>query len=133
MIVTSVASSSQSGVPAKPSVTAALNPNATQMASEMSVIMPGSRAPSLPPRALQEWPAADKEDCGAEDGRNQVAARHMGWRISQERREHVPPHERWNREQERQPEFAPEQINAVTCVLAVPVMLGARDSSFRLV
>jgi hypothetical protein len=87
----------------------------------------------LPPRTLQEWPAADKEDHGAEDGRNQVAAGHMGWRISQERREHVPPHERWNREQERQPEFAPEQINTVPHVLAVPVMLGARDSSSRLV
>ena len=44
MIVTSVASSSQSGMPRKPRVTARLKTNATVIASEMSVIIPGSRS-----------------------------------------------------------------------------------------
>ncbi len=43
MTVTSVASSSQSGIPGYPSVTATLKTKATVMASEMSVIIPGSR------------------------------------------------------------------------------------------
>ncbi len=42
MMVTSVASSHHSGMPGKPSVTARLNRNATVMASEISVIIPGS-------------------------------------------------------------------------------------------
>ena len=46
MIVTSDASSSHSGMPGKPNVTATLNPNATVMASEISVIMPGVRSRS---------------------------------------------------------------------------------------
>jgi hypothetical protein len=42
--VTSVASSSQSGVPGYPRVTAALNTKATVMPSEMRVIIPGKRS-----------------------------------------------------------------------------------------
>ena len=41
---TSVASSSQSGIPGAPRVTAALNTKATLIAREISVIMPGSWA-----------------------------------------------------------------------------------------
>jgi len=44
MIVTSVVSSSHSGMPGNPNVTAALKTNATEIASAMSVIMPGSRS-----------------------------------------------------------------------------------------
>ena len=45
-MVTSVASSSHSGIPGKPNVTATLNAKATEIASAMSVIMPGVRARS---------------------------------------------------------------------------------------
>ena len=44
MIVTSDDSSHQSGIPGAPKLTAALNTNATEMASEMSVIIPGLRS-----------------------------------------------------------------------------------------
>lgn len=47
-MATSVASSSQRGIPGKPSVTAALKTNATVIAREMSVIIPGSRPRSSP-------------------------------------------------------------------------------------
>jgi hypothetical protein len=46
MIVTSVASSSQSGMLRKPRVTARLKAKATLIASAMSVIIPGRRARS---------------------------------------------------------------------------------------
>ena len=44
MTVTSVASSHHKSDPGKPSVTARLNTNATLIASEMSVIIPGNRS-----------------------------------------------------------------------------------------
>jgi hypothetical protein len=46
MIVTSVASSHQRASPGYPSVTARLKKNATLIAREISVIMPGSRSRS---------------------------------------------------------------------------------------
>ena len=54
MIVTSVASSHQSGSPSQPSVTAMLYKNATVMAREISVIIPGSRAFSSPSAPLRK-------------------------------------------------------------------------------
>src|SRR5439155_24651268 len=50
IIVTSVASSHQRSEPGKPIVTARLNTNATLIASEMSVIIPGNR-PRISPMA----------------------------------------------------------------------------------
>src|SRR2546423_9289459 len=44
MIVTNVASSSQSGIPANPNVTATLKTNATEIASAIRVIIPGDRS-----------------------------------------------------------------------------------------
>jgi hypothetical protein len=46
MMVTSVASSSQRGIPGNPNVTATLNTIATEMASAISVIIPGRRSRS---------------------------------------------------------------------------------------
>lgn len=45
-MLTSVASSSQSGIPGNPNVTAVLKTNATEIASAISVIIPGRRSRS---------------------------------------------------------------------------------------
>ena len=61
MIVTNVASSHHRSEPGKPNVTARLNPNATVIASEMSVIMPGKRSRSsvIAPRMNTQPPYAN--------------------------------------------------------------------------
>ena len=46
MMVTSDDSSHQSGIPGAPKLTATLNTKATEMASEISVIIPGNRSRS---------------------------------------------------------------------------------------
>ena len=58
MIAINVETSSHSGMPGNPSVTAALNTNATLIASEINVIIPGSRSRNSrsPPRTKTDPP-----------------------------------------------------------------------------
>ncbi len=67
MMVTSVASSSHSGMPGYPNVTAALKTNATVMASAISVIIPGSRSRSSRQAPWRNGQPAVQEHCRPEE------------------------------------------------------------------
>ena len=96
MIVTSVASSHQSGIRRKPSVTATLKTNATRDRerderhhARRAVARARADAPS------QEHPAAVDEHRGAEDGRDPLRARHGGRREAGARAGSSRPRRAW--------------------------------------
>ena len=103
-------------------MTAALNTNATVIASAISVIMPGSRSASSRQAPWRNDAAAVDEHGGAEDERESSASP-GAWRREPDRaREHVAPDERGDRQQQRDPELVAEHRDAVAGVLVVTGM-----------
>lgn len=63
-------------------------------------------------------PAPEEEHRGAENRGYEVPARNGRWCVTKRRGQHMTPYERGNREGERHPELAFEQLHAVTSVFA---------------
>src|SRR4051794_9542705 len=117
MIVTSVASSHHRSEPGNPKVTARLNPNATMIASEMSVIIPGrrSRSSATAPRMNTEPPYPNTSAPNTA-GTQRDAPGPPGAAVGEPVLNHRGPDDRGHRQQERPPELLAEHLDGMASV-----------------